>query len=1112
MRRFFSQIILFLLPLFKITFIFAQSAPNIGYASRFALFTCAGNISNAHICNIIGDLGTNSGVNSWYGNTNGNLQFIVPDSPTVYCSSAVTLAYLDAAGRTAMDTISGLMGPSDTVKQGVHKVYGNATLSGNLIFNAAGNPSAVFIIQVTGSVNIAPGARMILLNGALACNVFWQISDSLHTAANDSVKGTFLCNGPITLGSLNVLEGRAFTINGNVFADSSRVFIPLGCNTAILMGPVSPDFGQAGCFDLFTDSGQITNPGGSSSITGNIGCNGGGSDPTPYFPGIPGTVDYRNSSTSSAALSISGLWLYANNDSLRADIVLSYPALLGYGLILTPHTYILDTNTLLTDTLLFDAENNTYAIFIVQVNGSLTTAPNSVIRIINQARAANIFWMVNGGVSLGANSTFKGTIISNNGACSVAHGVNLEGRLFAMNGPLSFSGASSILPVDGFASCELPFINHKPVAHNDTESICQNDTGFIMHVQSHDHDTDLNSLTNFIISGPYHGNAYASGVNLIYTPDSGFTGNDSLLYRILDDGIPPLGDTALVYMRVNPLPVASAGDDTAVCLNDTLVLGDTTQAGVNYLWRPLAGIGFDTTAQPRISPTVTTTFYLFDTIRRTGCFNFDSVVVTINPLPVVISGMDTVICRKDSVLLGAAPSSGYTYYWRPSTGLSDTNLSVVMATPSVTTTYMLTDTILATGCFKTDTVIIAVKPLPIAHAGPDSSICSGKSMLVGDTARAGTLYFWKPPAGLNLANIAQPLASPTITTTYVLLDSNILTNCINTDTVKITVNLLPVVFAGRDTAICQAQTVMLGAATIPGYHYSWSPATGLSSAGISQPFASPSVTTTYLLTDSILATGCIKSDTVTITVKPIPLAIAGSDTIICAGDSITLGAPAISGDTYIWMPAQGLNSVSVGMPVASPEVTTVYTLTETNSLCPNSNTVLITVNPLPAAFTGPDQSIPPHASITIGGPPVAGNTYAWLPAADISSASNSQPEINPMSTTTYTLTETIDATGCRQTNTLVITVKEPEFFNAFSPNGDGVNDTWEIPVLNFFPQNKVIILNRWGSEVWETSDYDNKNKVFAGKNRGGDELPDGTYYYNITYGNEEKQGWVLIKR
>jgi gliding motility-associated-like protein len=261
-----------------------------------------------------------------------------------------------------------------------------------------------------------------------------------------------------------------------------------------------------------------------------------------------------------------------------------------------------------------------------------------------------------------------------------------------------------------------------------------------------------------------------------------------------------------------------------------------------------------------------------------------------------------------------------------------------------------------------------------------------------------------------------------------------------------------------------------------------------------------------------LATGCIKSDTVTITVKPIPLAIAGSDTIICAGDSITLGVPANIGDTYIWMPPQGLSSVSEAMPVASPEVTTIYTLTETNSLCPNSNTVLITVNPLPAAFTGPDQSIPPHASITIGGPPVAGNTYAWLPAADISSASNSQPEINPMATTTYTLTETIDATGCRQTNTLVITVKEPEFFNAFSPNGDGVNDTWEIPVLNFFPQNKVIILNRWGSEVWETSDYDNKNKVFAGKNRGGDELPDGTYYYNITYGNEEKQGWVLIKR
>lgn len=87
-----------------------------------------------------------------------------------------------------------------------------------------------------------------------------------------------------------------------------------------------------------------------------------------------------------------------------------------------------------------------------------------------------------------------------------------------------------------------------------------------------------------------------------------------------------------------------------------------------------------------------------------------------------------------------------------------------------------------------------------------------------------------------------------------------------------------------------------------------------------------------------------------------------------------------------------------------------------------------------------------------------------------------------------------------------------EFFNGFSPNGDGINDWWNIPVLSYYSSNSVEIINRWGSEVWKKNNYNNKNIVFRGENMNGEELPDGTYYYTIKYNNIEKRGWVFIKR
>jgi gliding motility-associated-like protein len=102
--------------------------------------------------------------------------------------------------------------------------------------------------------------------------------------------------------------------------------------------------------------------------------------------------------------------------------------------------------------------------------------------------------------------------------------------------------------------------------------------------------------------------------------------------------------------------------------------------------------------------------------------------------------------------------------------------------------------------------------------------------------------------------------------------------------------------------------------------------------------------------------------------------------------------------------------------------------------------------------------------------------------------------------------------GSDSTSNTVTSVFEIDFYNGFSPNDDGKNDYWNIPILDYFADNKVTIINRWGNEVWITENYDNQINRFEGKNKNGDELSDGTYFYIIEYGDEEKRGWVFIKR
>ena len=169
---------------------------------------------------------------------------------------------------------------------------------------------------------------------------------------------------------------------------------------------------------------------------------------------------------------------------------------------------------------------------------------------------------------------------------------------------------------------------------------------------------------------------------------------------------------------------------------------------------------------------------------------------------------------------------------------------------------------------------------------------------------------------------------------------------------------------GNDSILCSGQTMPLNTLPVTGYTYSWTPPTGLSSAGIANPLLTASnLTTTPVVTDYILTTnriGCISKDTIQITVNPIPLSNAGPDTTTCPLSTLdTLGTAVVTGYTYSWLPASNLSSATVSAPTVTLNTpgTITYTVTTTALGCSSSDSVIVRVNPFPTAIISGSRGV-----------------------------------------------------------------------------------------------------------------------------------------------------------
>jgi len=328
-------------------------------------------------------------------------------------------------------------------------------------------------------------------------------------------------------------------------------------------------------------------------------------------------------------------------------------------------------------------------------------------------------------------------------------------------------------------------------------------------------------------------------------------------------------DTDSVTVVVNPLPLANAGPDVAICIGQSTTLNGN--AGPSVMWTP----GNVNTASITVSPLVTTN-YVYTVTSMQGCINRDTVVVTVNPLPVVSAGLDTSICAGGTATLTA--TGGVTYSWSP-TGQSGATIFVA---PTTQSTYTVTVTNV-NGCSASDAVTVNVNPNPVVSFSPQL-LCLGNSVVL-DAGNPGSSFLWFPGGETTQAISVTDSGQYTVEVTNAF-------GCLTTGVAVVTLGGSNLVNNPTNVNLCDGQSTVLDAGN-PGSTYVWS--NGSTSQTI-QVNTGGSYTVT--VTDP---TGCSSSFVSNVMVNPLPqLSFAVANACLGTASSINNTSTIPSGSIMTW--------------------------------------------------------------------------------------------------------------------------------------------------------------------------------------------------------------------
>ena len=229
----------------------------------------------------------------------------------------------------------------------------------------------------------------------------------------------------------------------------------------------------------------------------------------------------------------------------------------------------------------------------------------------------------------------------------------------------------------------------------------------------------------------------------------------------------------------------------------------------------------------------------------------------------------------------------------------------------------------------------------------------------------------------------------------------------------------------KDTLICNGDNVQLAA--VGNGQFSWTPGSNIINANTATPTVNPTSTTNYIV--SLDDNGCVNTDSVRVRVVDFVTLRAMPDTVICATDSVQLGAVS-DGLRFTWTPSANMNDPTLLRPTVLPAATTTYQITATIGHCNATDAVTVTLVPYPGVNAGPDTTICFDTKAQLHAD-IRGSSFTWSPSSSLDNPNSLDPVASPRGTTKYVLTVR-DNIGCPKPSRDTVVVNVLPKINAFA--------------------------------------------------------------------------------
>lgn len=471
-------------------------------------------------------------------------------------------------------------------------------------------------------------------------------------------------------------------------------------------------------------------------------------------------------------------------------------------------------------------------------------------------------------------------------------------------------------------------------------------------------------------------------------------------------------------IRVSYLDAAAVnlGNDTTLCQGDSLVI-QASATKATFEWNT----GENT---PSIIVKNNGTYWV--KVNNGSCTLSDTIQITFQPKPALSLGKDTTLCDGQTMILHPGVSAD-SYLWQD----SSTNDILTVNRPGVYWSQVT-----SAGCSARDSIHIYYNALPYLDLGSDTTICETKTLLLNAAHPSIRSFIWQDGS-------QQPAFLVSKAGTYFVSVAGV-NGCFNKDTVSITTSPLPDFSLGNDTTLCQSTSLLLSS-DLAGAKFLWNTGHSENSFSVSQPG-------TYWL--EATQNNCTKRDSILISYKPLPRVFLGNDTTVCEGSPLSLNAT-YPGATYLWQN----HFTGPVLHVTKPGR---YIVAVNLDACISKDTIDVIYKYKPAFTLGNDTAICTGQVIVLR-PNISAVSYLWQDGS-------SSPEYRVSGPGTYSLTVTNICGSATSAITFEHGLCELYLPNAFTPNGDGLNDLFRVKYPGFIKTFEMIIYNRFGQVIFKTND------------------------------------------